>query len=324
MSSVIHFILDKLKIQYTEFKGGRELKFRCVHPKHQDNNPSAFINTDTGLWYCFSCTQKGNINTLLRYVKGEEAELSQFLDLNEMIQFKISSAYNKSEENMLMYDNIAEFYETIKYEMMSFVPAHEHDDSLDYLKSRGFTLETIKEFELMYASYGNYENRIIIPYKDLSGNILGFNSRYILECDKKFRYMYFLSDILFDGYIYNKKNVKDNSYCVLVEGPFDLMKLHQYGIKNVISTLNTRVVEDHIDYLLKFDKIVFCFDNDIETHAGDKAVKEAVKLIYDINPAQEMLFCQLPEGKDPDSVSKDEFLKCFNKLKRITMKKTQN
>lgn len=41
-----------------------EVQFRCPTPAHADHNPSASLNTKTGLWVCFGCEASGDIYTL--------------------------------------------------------------------------------------------------------------------------------------------------------------------------------------------------------------------------------------------------------------------
>ena len=40
--------------------GGDEYIASCPFPNHNDKNPSFSVNTDSGLWNCKSCGEKGN------------------------------------------------------------------------------------------------------------------------------------------------------------------------------------------------------------------------------------------------------------------------
>ncbi|MDA8791916.1 CHC2 zinc finger domain-containing protein [Bacteriovoracaceae bacterium] len=50
----------------------------CIHKNqqnvscifHEDRKPSMSVNLDKGVFYCFSCGEKGNIVTLKKYTKG--------------------------------------------------------------------------------------------------------------------------------------------------------------------------------------------------------------------------------------------------------------
>jgi hypothetical protein len=64
---------------------GVELRLHCPDPGHEDNNPSASINSGTGAWYCHGCDARGNLYTLLRDALGKERalELTALVGLNE-------------------------------------------------------------------------------------------------------------------------------------------------------------------------------------------------------------------------------------------------
>jgi DNA primase len=132
--------------------------------------------------------------------------------------------------------------------------------------------------------------------------------------------MYFLSHSQFEDYVYNLENVVDDTYCIIVEGPFDLMILTQLGYKNVISTLSTRVSEKHLQHIIPFKKIIFCFDDDKESKAGQTAVMKTANLILDISPQKQLYYCRLPEGKDPTEATEAELKAAFNKLIMIRKK----
>lgn len=319
--SVVHAIFEKLQIDYIELKGGEELRFRCVNPKHSDSNPSADINVNTGLFICRSCGFKGNLERIIKVVSGEEVDLSEYVTPHEEFKFKIQNIYRQSLKNISRYDDIIQFDDTMSNELVNFKQAISCKEANDYLTGpkRKLTKETIERFNLMYSDVGDYRNRVIIPYFK-NGKLIGFNSRYIYDGDKKFRYMYFLSHSQFEDYIYNIENVTSNDYCILVEGPFDLMILTQLGYKNVISTLSTRVSEKHLQHIIPFKKIIFCFDDDKESRAGQKAVMKTAEMILDVSPQKQLYYCKLPEGKDPTEATEAELKAAFDKLIRIKKK----
>lgn len=309
--SEVKAVFEKLEIDYKEHKGGDELQFKCVHPLHNDRNPSAFINTKTGKWLCFSCGRKGSLVTIIKLVKGQDVDVESFLSRAELLQMQINGIYKTSASNILRYDELLQFQETIDYEFTFFEPVKSNKEALSYLISRGISKDTINDFGLKFAPSGNYRNRIIIPYSK-DGQIIGFNSRTIDKNDH-IRYLYYLNHDMFKGYIYNYDKIVNYDYCLLVEGPFDLMYSHSIGLKNVISTLNTNVSLEHIREIIKFKKIIFMFDNDINTNAGYKAVIKASQLINSIAD-KEIFYAELPEGKDPNSCSPSEIKHSLSNL----------
>lgn len=316
--SNVETILTKLNIPYKSVKNGAELQYRCICPNHHDTHASAFINTNTGLWHCFSCNTSGNLKSFIRIVSGESVDVSKLITQTDTLKMKLASIYKKSAQSMLIYENDTDFEEHFNIEKNdNFIPAFKNELAKEYLGiKRKLTRKTVNDFNLQFAIYGKYENRIIIPYYD-NGHVIGMNSRYIGDCDASYRYRYLINNYRFESYLYNYDNVVDNSYCILVEGPFDLMYMHQCGFKNVISTLNTRVSIGHIRKLVKFKKIIFCFDNDEKTQAGQKAVLKHAETILKILPKANIFKVELPNDKDPNECSPDELHECFRHLKRI-------
>ena len=318
MNSKVETVLNKLNIQYKMIKGGSELQFRCICPNHNDRHASACISTETGLWHCFSCGSSGNLKSFVKIAGGENIDVRNFIKPDDDLKMRMSKIYRDSAKNMLVYENDMKFQEMFLTESNdNFVDAYTNKISYSYLcRKRKLTLETIQRFSLMYSVSGRYDKRVIIPYFE-NGMIIGFNSRYIGECDSSYRYRYNINTGRFDSYLYNYDHIENYDYCILVEGPFDLMYMVQCGFKNVISTLNTRVSLGHIKKLIKFKKIIFCFDNDIETHAGQNAVIKHASTILSIIPDMKLYKVNLPEGKDPNECSSEELHESFRHIHRI-------
>ena len=319
MISVVEQVLTKLKIDFKSRKNGLELQFRCINPKHHDRHASASINTKTGKWKCFSCLKGGNLKTLVKIVGGEDVEWETLVTPLDSVKMKIGAIYKDSSEQILSYENVADFTKTFEILSADFVSATSNIDSLRYLvKRRKLTKETIRHFGLKYCSTGQYAERIIIPYNDL-GEPVGFNSRYIGDNQKTLRYLYFLNNEKFESFIFNYENVANYDYCILAEGPFDLMYLVQNGYKNVISTLNTNISRQQMMKILKFKKIIFCFDNDEISQAGQNAVLKHAETIFNYAPNMPIFKVELPVGKDPNECATDELKTAFGALKRIRM-----
>jgi DNA primase len=237
---------------------------------------------------------------------------------------KIGSIYKTSVGNILSYENDADFSKQYEIESENFIPAEKSKKAYAYLTGdkRKLKLETIRKFGLLYARTGKYENRIIIPYS-LNGKIIGMNSRFVGDCDSSKRYRYLINESRFENYIFNYDKAIDDKYCILVEGPFDLMYLVQCGYKNVVSTLNTRMTNGHIEKLMKFKKIIFCFDNDERTQAGQKAVLKHATTILKHIPDMLLYTVPLPTDTDANECEPDILNECFGKLQRLKMEKME-
>lgn len=319
MISIVEQVFKKLNIDYTPRKNGVELQFRCINPNHPDRHASASINTQTGQWKCFSCLMAGNLKSLVKIVSGDTSDIDNLITPKDTVKFKIGSIYKASTKNILSYENTVNFSHTIECLMNDFMPATRDITSLNYLvKKRKLTKDTIKRHRLKYCKTGQYADRIIIPYY-MNDELIGFNSRYIGDNPTTLRYLYCLNNSLFESFIYNYENITNNEYCILAEGPFDLMYLVQCGYKNVISTLNTNISRKQLTKILNFKKIIFCFDNDEKTKAGQNAVLKHARDILDFAPDLPIYSAELPVGKDPNECTPDEILYAFSHLKRIRL-----
>ncbi|MFH0957505.1 MAG: AAA family ATPase [Pseudomonadota bacterium] len=122
-------------------------------------------------------------------------------------------------------------------------------------KERGFTLETIKHFNLRQNENGTA--LCWLYYKD--GQLVNLKYRKLDE--KKFWNHKDTEPVL-----YNRGQCFENKErLVITEGEFDCMALYQYGIDAVSvpnGTGDMRWIENEWDYLQSFQEIVLCLDND--------------------------------------------------------------
>lgn len=167
-----------------------------------------------------------------------------------------------------------------------------------WLKARGFTDETIKHFHC-----GAKDNSVLLPFYR-SGKLINVKSRDIL--DKK--HMTMTKDG--EHILFNRDNVNSDTLTI-VEGEFDCMALHQYGIE-AVSVPNGASgqgwVEGEWDFLETFEHINICFDND------DAGKEGAQKLALRLG----LWRCSIVELPLKDAneclkggVSQEEINKCF-------------
>lgn len=315
--TLVEQLLNKLNISYKLQRHGKELLFNCIAPDHNDRHASCSINVDTGQWLCWSCLKKGNLQAFLRLANINQESINEFITPKDKVQLKINTIYKSSSKNILTYEQDVAFNKVLSQLLDEFVPATTNKESLFYLvKKRKLTKETIRKFRLMYATSGQYAERIIIPYYH-NGELIGFNSRYIGNNKRTLRYLYYINTEKFEKFIYNYENILNKQYCIITEGPFDLMYLAQCGYKNVLSTLNTSINHWQLAKLLEFAKIIFCFDNDKNSQAGQNAVLKHAGHILSIDENTPVYKVELPEGQDPNECTTSILQSCFSQLKRI-------
>jgi len=148
--------------------------------------------------------------------------------------------------------------------------------------------------------YDRFRARLIIPIYDSLGRIVGFGGRALKKGEQP-KYLnspdspiYSKSAVLY-GYNFAKEAIKQAGNVILVEGYFDVMMLHQAGIKNVVATSGTALTLQQIKLLKRFTKdFIFCFDTD---EAGIEAAKRGFQLAQKEEVNVDVI--TIPGEKDP-------------------------
>ena len=263
---------------------GTEVVALC--PFHEDTHSSFSICMNRMIYYCFSCGAKGKL-------KSDDKRPTPTYEHFEEI-FKDGNLENNQSQGL---------------------PAeYKHIDSdsiyLDYLFSRGLSLQTIKKFRLGYCESGTYADRIIVPLKS------GFVARTIhspklakIATGRAEKYLFPLglqvSKILF--------NYGDYDPIVLCEGVFDVMHLYEMGY-NVIGIFGARLHQKQLESLCKLNskKIILALDGD---GAGNFGAEESAMLLKTFFNEVEIL--QLPDGKDPGEVNQEIWDLCYKNLRKL-------
>jgi DNA primase len=109
-----------------------------------------------------------------------------------------------------------------------------------------------------------------------------------------------------------RQKCRETQAVYVVEGYFDLLSMHQFGIENTVATLGTSLTADHVQILKGFvgegGRAVLVYDSDL---AGIKAAQRSVAVFQ--KGLLEARIMVLPKGHDPDSFlmahGPDDFLK---------------
>jgi DNA primase len=123
------------------------------------------------------------------------------------------------------------------------------DQTHPYLRSRGFTPETIARFGLGFCSRGSLKDRVAIPLHDHKGKLVGYAGRVvddaaISEDNPRYRfpgkrerngvlYEFRKTQFLYNGY--RMETPVDD--LIVVEGFMSVWWLHQNGLTQVVATM---------------------------------------------------------------------------------------
>ncbi|MDJ0875846.1 MAG: DNA primase [Desulfobacterales bacterium] len=209
----------------------------------------------------------------------------------------------------------------------------------DYLKKRGFSADTATAFNIGYAPpgwdhllgyvkhkrmpvplaervglvvrrqsgqghYDRFRGRIIFPICDSGGRVIAFGGRVLNDDLPKYlnspeSEIYSKSRSLY-GLDVARHHCRSSEQVYIVEGYFDVIALHQHGIREAVATLGTSLTHDHVHMVQGLVGANGCaflvFDSD---EAGIKAARRSVALFEKGFVDARILV--LPTGHDPDS-----------------------
>lgn len=197
------------------------------------------------------------------------------------------------------------------------------NDLTDYLISKGFTVEEMKENFLCGVSQKNgrafdmFRNRVMFPIIDTTGNIIAFGGRvmddskpkYLNSSDtvvfKKSRNLFALNfaktTVLGDKEKNENNATGDNSYArpgelILCEGYMDVIAMHQAGFSGAVATLGTAITSEHARLIARYARLVYlAYDSD---SAGQTATDRAIRMLNEVGVETRVI--QMTGAKDPD------------------------
>lgn len=270
------------------------------HKNGQEKSPSCGIllhdkaYNDTihkaGTVHCFTCGATHTLEEMISHVYGyndDGAYGKQWLMDNfqilstEDISFDYEFNITPKEDNSVDYKIFKGYHE--------------------YFKTRGINEKVADAFDLGYDSF---YNAVVLPLFDKKSNCIMLIKRSI---DSK---MYLntkgarKTDSLFGIQMIYKKlpQLIDHNYVYIVEGPFDVLKMWQYG-KPAVGILQASVSENQVKLIekLPFQKIVIATDND---EAGRNV---GTKLAQKLKRTKEVYRVSYPMGiKDPGDMSPEQ------------------
>jgi len=254
--------------------------------------------------------------------KNLMGEKEKLFKINEFATEYYSNLLNQTPEgekarSYLKKRGISE--ETILDHKLGFA-TNRWDGLLKSFKKRGVPLKLAQKLGLIKPGkrneyYDCFRNRIIFPIISYNHRIIGFGGRTISESEDSAKYINSS-----DSLIYRKSNslyglnaalsfIRREESAILVEGYFDLLSLHQYGIKNAVAPLGTALTDGQIKLLKRFTRnMAIAFDTD---DSGIKATIRSLPLFLENGISPEVVL--LPSGIDPDSYIHKEKKEGFKK-----------
>jgi DNA primase len=164
--------------------------------------------------------------------------------------------------------------------------------------------------------YDRFRDRIMFPIFDQHQRVIGFGGRVMGDGIPKYLNspetpLYNKRKSLY-GIEKAKAEIRRSGIVYLVEGYFDALALHLYGISNAVATLGTALTPEHVQMLKGWvgpsGKAILVYDSD---QAGLKAAQRSIAIFEQGFLDARILI--LPDGYDPDDFireySAEDFLK---------------
>ena len=320
--------------------------FKGLSPFSEERTPSFMVSPVKQIWKDFSTGKGGtSVSFLMEHEHFTYPEAIKYLarkyniEIEETVQSDSDKEAAGERESMYLVSEFASKY----YQNTLFKTDPGKAIGLSYFKERGFTEETIKDFQLGYSTdawsgltdtalkkgyqlkylestglsivketkqFDRFKGRVMFPIHSMSGRVLGFGGRILAKNEKAAKYLnspesdiYHKSKVLY-GIYYAKQTIAKEDNCYLVEGYTDVIQFHQKGIKNVVSSSGTALTPDQIRLINRLTKnITVLFDGD---PAGIRAALRGIDLI--LEQGMNVKICTFPEGEDPDSFAKQNTL----------------
>lgn len=316
--------------QYVELKrAGRNLKGHS--PWGVDKTPSFMVSPEKGIWHDFSANKGGDIFTFVMEVEGisfKEAleklasqagvDLSKYHGGDSAVAKKktrareaLSLATKYYQACLVRSKPVCEyvFYKrnlnrkTVEEFKIGYAPAS-GKALVEVLKKRGYTLDELDTAGLLNRFKSDmFRNRMMVPFIDTMGNVIGFTARILDKGEPK--YLNTSETLLFNkskfifGLFQAKEAIRRSGYVVIVEGNMDVISSHQAGVKEAVATSGTAMTEQHLKALSNLTSdIRLAYDGD---EAGVKATERAIMLAGDLG-IDLTVISDYHGAKDPDEL----------------------
>ena len=159
--------------------------------------------------------------------------------------------------------------------------------------------------------YDRFRGRLMFPIAGLDGEVIAFGGRVLPGAPEKLaKYinspeslLYKKSRVLY-GLDLAREHVRRTRSAVLVEGYFDVIGLHQVGVKNAVAVCGTALTPEHVELLKRCDcrEITVLFDGD---PAGLAAPAKAAQAILPAGISGRVALLPSGGGKtDPDEYAR--------------------
>jgi DNA primase len=267
--------------------GGGSLKGLC--PFHDEKTPSFNVTPARGLWYCFSCTEGGDVIKFVQRIENLSfAEAVERLAARAGIELRYEQGGRVPGRDHSQRRRLIEAHQAAADFYLERISAAQAGSARAFLSSRGFTEADWARFGIGYAPaewdaltrhlrgrgftdaellsgglarqgrrgpVDMFRNRLIWPIRALTGEVIAFGARKLAEDQDGPKYLNTPETPLFKksevlyGADLARRDISLRRQAVIVEGYTDVMACHLAGITTAVATNGTSFGAGHIKIL---------------------------------------------------------------------------
>lgn len=325
------------------------VNYKGVCPFHDDHTPSMVVSPSRQTYHCFVCGASGDVISFVQnHLNITFVEALRWCAAQAGLEFpskemtpEEEAQYKEKEAQRVAIEAASKFFQNSLPQAESFLTSRGYtlsdkvlsDFGVGYapagnlamteLSKGGFSLELLQKVDVIGSNegrtYDRFRDRLMFPFYDMQGRIIGFSGRIITPRDGVGKYVNTAETPLFTkgkhifGLFQARKAIGKLGFAYLVEGQFDVITLHKMGVENVVGGSGTAFTDEQVKLLLRFtDYIVMVYD------ADDAGVKASLKNCELFLKAGARVKCiRLPKGMDPDEFAKANGNRTQDKLKEL-------
>ena len=289
----------------------RGAEFLTLCPWHQDSNASLTVSPRTNRVHCFVCNKGADPIGWLQDRQGlsfreavEDLARRYAIPLPEQDPEAAARAEAERQERQRLRQWRSRQEEKFHQALISDLGAA--GTAARYLEQRGISPETAITWRL-----GLNAQRLMLPIRDGQGRCCGFSGRSLNGEEPKYRnssgdLLFQKSQLLF-GLDWATDAIRRSGEALLVEGPLDVIQLHQAGLDNAVSALGTAVTIEQLQRLQRTGtkRLWLAYDGD---SAGANATARLIGIARPLllRGDLDLLVVPVPPGEDPDSLLRSQ------------------
>ena len=258
------------RLRYIKVSGPDDIGGPCpFHKDGAEQNPSFYVNLNTGLFYCHACKESGTFIQFLKRFNAPPALIDAIIELGKReVKHKPKQNLNSGVGKHILNESFLGVFQ--------YCPTD--------LVEEGFDEELLQKLDI---GFDKNNLRITFPLRDLYGNLVGVSGRSVTgeypryrvykskdflmyaPDDPKVIARYTAYDIKNHDYIWNLHNVYPHAFfgdldtLIIVEGYKACIWMLQQGFENVVALQGSSLTQAQGQLLGRLGVTIILFlDND--------------------------------------------------------------